>query len=134
MTKKRAWCVVMLVIFASACSGGNSATTSPSPLPLPAATTAPTVPGLGMISGVVSEMTPSGRLPIEGVYVTGAWDYPVNTDDKGSFTLSDCGDSPCRFQNGERVTLYLSKDGYQQNTTEVTVNGDTRLDIQLVRR
>lgn len=49
------------------------------------------------VSGTVFEMTPSGRVPVEGVLVTGSWDYPVTTDSNGFFSLSVCGDSPCSF-------------------------------------
>ena len=86
------------------------------------------------VSGAVFEMTPSGRVPVEGAYVTGAWDYPVMTDSNGFFSLSVCGDSPCLFYNGDRFNVYVSKDNYQPVTKDVTVNGDTRLEIQLVRR
>lgn len=86
------------------------------------------------VSGVVFEMTPSGRVPIEGVFVTGSWDYPVTTDSQGSFLLDTCGDSPCLFYNGDRLSIYLSKDGYQQVERDLRINGDTRFDIQLVRR
>jgi hypothetical protein len=86
------------------------------------------------VSGVVFEMTSSGQVPIEGAYVTGPWDYPVNTDSNGIFSLSVCGDSPCLFYEGDKFNAYISKDGYQPVIKEVTVNGDTRLDIQLVRR
>jgi len=79
-------------------------------------------------------VTESGRLPVEGVYVTGAWDYPVNTDRNGFFSLADCGGSPCVFYNGNQVNLYSSKDGYQRDVRLVTVDGDTQVDIQLVRR
>src|SRR5262249_52769812 len=62
------------------------------------------------VSGAVFEITPSGRVPVEGVLVTGAWDYPVTTDSNGLFSLSICGDSPCLFYNGDRLNLYLIKD------------------------
>ena len=137
MYKKSAWCIVLLIILASACSGENIATLAPSPTPRnpPVATgPVPTSFGLGTISGVVFEMTQSGRVPVEGVYVTGAWDYPVNTDRNGFFSLAECGDSPCVFYNRNTVTLYSSKDGYQRDVRQVTVDGDTQVDIQLVRR
>jgi hypothetical protein len=73
-------------------------------------------------------------VPVEGVDVTGPWDYPVTTDRNGAFSLSDCGDSPCVFHNGELFTAFVSKDGYQPITVHAAVNGDTHLDIQLMRR
>ena len=86
------------------------------------------------VSGMVFEMTPSGRVPLEGAYVTGSWDYPVTTDSNGFFSLSVCGDSPCLFYKGDRFNVYVSKNGYQPEQRDVTISGDTRLDIQLVRR
>jgi hypothetical protein len=134
MRKRYAWCVVVLGILASACNG-NSATTSLAPTtPTAAAAPTPTMSGLGTISGVTFEITPSGRLPVEGVYVTGPWDYPVFTNRDGAFSLSVCGASPCVFHNGDLFTAYVSKDGYQPATVLATVNGDTQLDIQLLRR
>jgi hypothetical protein len=134
MFKRCALWVVMLGALSSACDG-TSAATSPTPTAAPApAAPPPTVSGLGSISGVVFEMTSSGRVPVEGVYVTGPWDYPVTTDGNGSFSLSRCGDSPCIFRNGDLFTAYLSKDGYRPATVLATVNGDTQLDIQLMRR
>ena len=86
------------------------------------------------VSGSVFEMTSSGRVPVEGVYVTGSWDYPVTTDGNGSFSLSVCGASPCSFYNGDRLNVFVSKDGYQPDRKDVTIDGDVRLDFQLVRR
>jgi hypothetical protein len=122
------------VILASACGSGNSAITAPSPTPIPTPTPTPIPSGLGTVSGVVFEVAPSGRVPVEGALVTGPWDYPVTTDSNGAFSLSVCGDSPCVFHNGDPFVAYISKSGYQTVTKEVTINGDTQLDIQLVRR
>jgi hypothetical protein len=132
MCKRCALCVVVLGVLASACNG-NSLPTAPSPT-TPTAAPTPTMSGLGTISGVIFEITPSGRVPVEGVYVTGPWDYPVFTDRNGSFSLSACGNSPCLFHNGELFTAYVSKNGYQPAIVQATVNGDTQLDIQLMRR
>jgi hypothetical protein len=84
------------------------------------------------VSGVVFEVTPSGRAPLEGVYVTGSWDYPVTTDSNGTFRL--CAASECRFYNGDSFGLSASKAGYQSHGRTVTVRGDTILEIQLVRQ
>ena len=129
MSNKRAWCVVLLVILASACGGANSVSTLPSPLPQTGAT-----PSLGTVSGMVLELTNESKwVPVQGVFVTGPWDYPVTTDSNGFFSLSACGDSPCVFHDGDRFNAYLSKDGYQPATIEVTVDGNTQLEIALVR-
>ena len=37
------------------------------------------------LSGVVSEQTPTGLVPVEGALVTGSWDYPVTTDENFFF-------------------------------------------------
>jgi hypothetical protein len=136
MFKRCALWVVVIGVLTSACNGNTATSPTPptaAPAP-PSGAPPPTTSGLGTISGVVFEMTSSGRVPVEGVYVTGPWDYPVTTDGNGSFSLSRCGDSPCVFRNGDLFTAYLSKDGYRPATAWATINGDTQLDIQLMRR
>ena len=79
------------------------------------------------LSGVVFELTPSGRVPVDGVRVHWS-DHHVDdfTDATGVFSFSD-------VFNGV-TTLYVSKDGYQEGARQVPINGDTRFEIQLVRR
>lgn len=92
------------------------------------------------LSGVVFEMTAEGRVPIEGVQVycdsCGSPDGHtfVSTDANGSYSLAWTA-------NGSH-TLYVTKAGYRifdpapaaQDMINATVRGDTRFDIQLVRR
>jgi len=108
------------------------------------------------LSGMVSEVTPAGLVPIEGVLV---YEYscedvsplppffsdgcPISvaqttsTDKKGLYSFSG-------LYSGKKNSIGLSKEGFEDprvdpnghegNGQDVTINGDTRLDIQLVRR
>ena len=78
------------------------------------------------LSGVVSELTPSGLAPLEGAFVNeGCKDQISRTDKNGFYSISQL--YPFAFFPG------FSKEGYQSESRIVTINGDTRLDIQLVR-
>ena len=79
------------------------------------------------LSGMVFEMTPSGRVLLDGVQVH--WSDPhidYYTASDGFFTFSEVFDG--------FTTLVASKDGYREVILQATVKGDTRFDIQLVRR
>jgi hypothetical protein len=99
------------------------------------------------LSGVVSEVTPTGQTPIEGVTVEcddcgesgHTW---AHTDADGLYSFTGVWVS-----SGIRTLLWVSKEGYQDPAgapappglsgpgwREVTINGDTQFDIQLVRR
>jgi hypothetical protein len=80
------------------------------------------------LAGVVSEVTPTGLAPLEGVLVNeGYKDHFSMTDQNGFYSISELYPS---------LPLYagFTKAGYQSELRIVTINGDTRLDIQLVRR
>jgi hypothetical protein len=82
------------------------------------------------LSGVVSELTPTGLVPVEGALVTGSFDYPVTTDTKGFFKI------PVVLYGGDPSyidRLYVSKEGYQTYERYLTFTSDTELEIQLVR-
>jgi len=81
------------------------------------------------LSGVVSEQTPTGLVPVEGALVTGSWDYPVTTDENGMF------DIPGGLYESDNYdySVYVIKDGYQTYTKTLTVSDNTRLDIHLMR-
>ena len=133
---------------------------SSDPHPLPAAPSLPPVvssPGVPVytlsnvtLSGVVFEETASGRVPIEGVDVycepcgaeTHTW---ASTDSKGFYLFTGVWTDPDHFP----TRIFISKDGYGDppglptptppnpsgsGWREVVVNGDTRFDVQLVRR
>lgn len=86
-------------------------------------------PGTFTLSGVVTEETQTGSAPLEGVSVyrgmTGGWQGST-TDKKGFYTILGMYDGI-----GE---VSVSKEGYGTERRPVSINGDTRFDIQLVRR
>jgi hypothetical protein len=89
-------------------------------------------PGTYTLSGFVTEATPTGLIPIENVDVErvneeqGGWDQGA-TDKNGFYQLHGLSD-------GSREA-HFSKEGYQTiDLSDVPVHGDTRFDIQLMRR
>jgi hypothetical protein len=83
------------------------------------------------LSGIVSELTPSGLVPVEGALVTGSFDYPTTTDTNGFFKI------PAVLYGGDDSyinRLYVVKEGYQTYERDMTFTSDTQLEIQLVRR
>jgi hypothetical protein len=78
------------------------------------------------LSGEVYELTVSGRVPLDGVTVRLHEDYDRETAADGAFTFTD-------LFNGV-WTLAASKSGYRDVFLQTTVRGDTRIDIQLVKR
>jgi hypothetical protein len=102
------------------------------------------------LSGVVFEETSEGRTPIEGVEVycepcgaeTHTW---ASTDADGFYSFTGVWTNPGQFP----TRILIRKDGYGDpeglpkptppnpsgaGWREVVVNGDTRFDVQLVRR
>jgi hypothetical protein len=159
MTNRRLTTIVLLLFageLAIGCSGSSSAPTAPSTTPqAPLRYPNATLTGVTLF-GVVADVTPTGQRPIEGVAVycdsCGAFGHAlVNTDVNGYYSFS--GDLArgggvwvrARVPN----LLIVSKAGYQDppelpalsalvedsaGAREVMINGDTRFDIQLVRR
>ena len=88
------------------------------------------VPGSFALSGVVTEVTPAGIVPVEGVAVfcgVGNDTRAARTDRDGFYTLLGMFDG-----TGRVVTI---KEGYGQTEHKnVLIKGDTSLDIQLVRQ
>jgi hypothetical protein len=104
-----------------------------------------------VLSGVVFEVTPTGRTPLEGVTVylltCGAWncpiavtaDFSVQTDQDGRYQIAGVYSGNLNFLWVRNETYDLVNpmapgtcpDGCDR---VVTVSGDTRLDIDLVRR
>lgn len=102
------------------------------------------------LSGVVYEETPTGRAPIEGVWVycepCGAETHSgVYTDPNGFYSFTGVWIDPSLFP----TRIWILKDGYVDppglpKTTppnpsgagwrEVVINGNTQFDAQLVRR
>jgi len=89
------------------------------------------------LSGVVFELTAAGRVPIEGVSVycdsCGSPDGHTfaSSDDNGYYSFA--------WTNNGATPLYVWKTGYQlagpaPDRIVATVSGDTRFDIELIRR
>ena len=98
------------------------------------------------LSGVVSEGTPLGQAPIAGVDVycelcgaeTHTW---ASTDSNGFYSFTgvwtDAGHFPTRIsfsKDGYVDPAGLPPNPYGPGWRAVVVNGDTRFDVQLVRR
>jgi hypothetical protein len=139
--------VVLLLFIAIGFCGCGSSTGPTLPSAPPAVAPAP-VPQPGpqstyTLSGVVSELTPAGQVPVQ--------DVRLYCDSCGSpvghtFTSSDVNGfySFSWAQNGVHPLL-VWKEGYDvidptrtladgRAVKNATVNGDTRFDIQMVRR
>ena len=86
-------------------------------------------PGTASLSGVVLEATPTGNRPVAGVRVllgiSSGW-RSAATDVNGFYSIAGLFD----FQGSVRVT----RGEYQQQDIKVSINGDTRLDVDLIRR
>jgi hypothetical protein len=104
------------------------------------------------LSGVVFELTPTGQVPVQGVSVycdaCGEVGHTWRTTDTAGFYSfsGDLAHGGGVWVNASDVTpLLVRKEGYAVSDPagtfpdgtgrkNVTVNGDTRFDIQLVRR
>ena len=88
-------------------------------------------PGTYTLSGTVTEATQTGLTPIENASVyrldeeESGWDQ-TTTDRNGFYQIDGLTD-------GSRVTGF-TKDGYQRVEQALPIHGDTRLDVQLIRR
>ena len=143
--------VLALVTGVVGCDGADSlAPTAPSVAQAPAPSPAPTPrrptfpPGVFSayaLSGVVLEMTTTGKTPIEGVAVycelcgeeTHSWSF---TDSSGLYSFTGVWTTP-----GTPTPVWFSKEGYTDPLAvtppgyrQVLVDGDTRFDVELVRR
>jgi hypothetical protein len=133
--------MLSLGILVSACDGTGTLPTAATPTP-PAPTAAiPTVTPTYNLSGVVFEIAAAGLAPVEGAEVycdsCGSADGHtwVYTDANGFYSLD-------WTSNGVHP-LFVTKDGYRHpngaslddhGRIRATVNGDTRFDVELVRR
>jgi hypothetical protein len=78
------------------------------------------------ISGVVTEMTDEGEMPVEGVRVTeSATLTSAQTDARGAYRLSGLRRST--------FNLLMSAPGYVNATKSVTASSDLQLDVRVVR-
>jgi hypothetical protein len=84
------------------------------------------------LSGVVFEMTPSGRTPVGDV---GLYCDSCGSPDGHTSTRSDSsGFYSFSWAHNGITLLLVGKDGYVAISATATVNGDTRLDIEVTRR
>jgi len=88
-------------------------------------------PGTYTLTGVVTELTPTGPTPLEGA---GVWrlndedsGWRVGTTDKNGFYEIH------GLYDGSKPSSVI-KEGYETARGTIVVNGDTRFDSQLVRR
>ena len=160
--------LVVLVAGLAGCEGASPSPTAPSTAqqqpPGPARGTPDTYLVADVIlSGVVYEMTPIGRVPIEGVNIQldNFHIFPsadAVSDSNGFFSFRRVWVCPCSWApwvDAGITAIYVEKDGYDipagQSASsfgrrpgtdvppdlrlrDVHINGDTRFDIQLVRR
>jgi hypothetical protein len=86
-------------------------------------------PGSPTLSGVVTEAMPAGPVPVAGVTVyrgvTTGWRV-TKTDKNGFYEIRGL------FDGVEEVSTDM--DGYETARSNVSIKGDTRFDIQIVRR
>ena len=142
---KHIFFLVSVATLLSACTGSGPVS---SPIaPSPPTSSAPTVPQpTYTLSGLISEATPSGSVPVEGVlveelscdagyHVCSQVVHTAMTDLNGSYFLAGLSASQTHF-------LWVSKKGYRAEASpncegcfrSVTIDADTRLDIELVRQ
>jgi hypothetical protein len=103
------------------CSGAgvSPGPTAPSTAPAAAAT----------LSGVVFASTPTGVTPVGDVRIEvqqGTLRLSATTDQRGEYSVSGLV--------AGSVSVSARRDGYETVTRTVTLAGDTRLDLQVVRR
>jgi len=170
MTSNGTRAATLIAVLASglaACGGaGSGSPTAPtaSQLPRPTGNGQDTYQVADVVfSGVVYELTPIGRVPIEGVRVQSDYFhvFPIGdavTDSQGFFSFKPIWVCPCSWAPWvvAGVTLIMvEKDGYESPAAQpdtvfrhpmypaavrdprlrdVTIAGDTRFDVELVRR
>ena len=116
---KRLFIALSLAASMWACEGSNVRSPTAPTWPLAAVYT---------LSGVVSEVTSTGQPPVLGatVQVSKPPLLPATTDRSGSYRIDGVYAGP--------VSVTVSALEYETVSRDVTIDGDTRLDIQLVRR
>jgi predicted small lipoprotein YifL len=150
---RSAFLLSALVVGLAGC-GENGPILSPTPaapLPVPArpSATPDFMPDV-TLSGVVYEETPSGRAPIEGVWVyceaCGAETHSgAYTDSNGFYSFTGVWTDSGHFPTRIRIIKdgYVDPPGLPEPTPpnpsgagwrEVVINGTTQFDVQLVRR
>ena len=141
-------CRYLPVVFSIFVAIGMSGCSSPTGRTSPTAPSTPVVPPAPVpeptytLSGVVSELTETGKVPAEGVQM---YCDSCGSPDGHRFTSTDANGfySFSWARNGVHPLL-VWKDGYvvldatgtpsDGTALNATVDGDTRFDIQIVRR
>ena len=86
-------------------------------------------PGSPTMSGVIYEQAAGGQVAVEGatvaVSVSSGWRYTV-TDTKGYYEVRGLFDGA--------KSVHVAKDGYGTAVGSAAIKGDTRFDVELVRR
>ena len=131
---KQIFFVVTVATLMSACNGTAPVSSPIAPSPSNPSVPAPSQPTY-TLSGVITEATPNGRVPVEGVLVEevecnrqcAIAAQAATTDSKGFYRLSEFPASQARY-------LWVSKKGYRADEISLTIATDTRLDIELVRQ
>jgi Carboxypeptidase regulatory-like domain len=114
MTIWRGTAVVGVALGLSACNGHRTSSFPGAPL------------STCRLSGAVSEMTPNGPMPLEGVQIEETRTHQHTTTDEGGFyDLSGLYAATNTFR--------ASRPGYLTETVVVAITGNQRLDLQLRR-
>jgi hypothetical protein len=118
-----------VAVLACGCQSSPVNPTPPSGASVPS-TAAPPAPAsqLNVLSGVVFEVTPAGvMVPIEGIEVEEYHQHQVAATDANGFYHFTA-------VSGGALNIGFEKQGFQSNRSRVVVNGDTRFDMQAIRR
>ena len=147
---------MVLAMGLSACSGiTSSSPTGPStiqPPPIPRPNGSEYVVD-ATLSGVVYEVTPSGRVPIQGVFFYSSEVAGGLTDINGVFKVRPVWVCPCEWApsvESNMTAIAFSKSGYEDPAglpesvfaftggsdghRDVKIRGDTRIEVELVRK
>lgn len=157
---------LLLLVLAAGVSGCDSTRTSGPLAPSPQSTeSTPPTPPAGpafliadvTVSGVVYEVTPTGEVPVEGVFISNGDGpgrmVPQLTDRNGFFSFRPVWVCPCAGNPGNgpvpagMTFLILAKNGYEDppglpesvfrphatGWRDVMIDGDTHVRMQLVR-
>ena len=85
------------------------------------------VPGTFTLSGLAFEATAAGRLPVADISLhIPPLDLYAGSDKNGFYSIQGL--------NAGVVSVWTGKDGYEGRSREVKIDGNTRFDIQMVRR
>jgi hypothetical protein len=91
------------------------------------------VPASVSVSGIVYEQVGADRAPLAGAVVENSYSHTSTTTDAlGRYRLEF---TPAELGNTDGFArIYATREGFVPSFREIVVEGDTRLDIELVRR